>query len=76
MKVICNKEEGEKVVGFHVLGPNAGEVIQGLAVAIKVGFTKEHLDDCVGIHPTFAEAYTTITDVKTGDKIELAAASC
>jgi len=76
MKVICKKDEGEKVVGFHVLGPNAGEVIQGLAVAIKVGFTKEHLDDCVGIHPTFAEAYTTITDVKTGDKIELAAASC
>jgi len=64
MKVICDKTKGEKVVGFHIIGPNAGEIIQGIAVAMKVGFTKEHLDDCVGIHPTFAEAFTTITEVK------------
>jgi len=64
MKIICDKTKGEKVIGFHIIGPNAGEIIQGIAVAMKVGFTKEHLDDCVGIHPTYAEAFTTITEVK------------
>merc|ERR1712060_107567 len=67
MKVIVDTQEKEKVVGVHILGTNAGEVIQGLSVAIKAGFTKDHMDDCVGIHPTFAEAYTTMTELKTGD---------
>ena len=35
--------------GIHVLGPNAGEIIQGLAVAIRCGVTKEHFDDCAGM---------------------------
>eukprot|EP00928_Gymnodinium_smaydae_P054552 TRINITY_DN382_c0_g2_i1.p1 TRINITY_DN382_c0_g2~~TRINITY_DN382_c0_g2_i1.p1 ORF type:complete len:483 (-),score=128.36 TRINITY_DN382_c0_g2_i1:197-1645(-) len=65
MKVIVDLAEKEKVVGVHILGPNAGEVIQGLSVAVKAGCTKEHLDDCVGIHPTFAESYTTMTEEKT-----------
>jgi len=63
-KVICDKTKDEKVVGIHLLGPNAGEVIQGFAVAVKAGCTKAHLDDCVGIHPTFAEGFTTLTEVK------------
>jgi len=69
VKVICDVQENEKIVGLHLLGPNAGEMIQGVAVAIKAGFTKEHLDDCVGIHPTFAECITTLTeaDVKAAD---------
>jgi len=71
IKVICDKSQpGEKVVGVHILGPHAGEMIQGLAVAIKAGFTKEHMDDCVGIHPTFAEGYTTLTEVK-GEEFKL-----
>eukprot|EP00931_Biecheleriopsis_adriatica_P031416 TRINITY_DN1842_c0_g1_i1.p1 TRINITY_DN1842_c0_g1~~TRINITY_DN1842_c0_g1_i1.p1 ORF type:complete len:506 (-),score=112.47 TRINITY_DN1842_c0_g1_i1:237-1688(-) len=70
MKVIVDKEEKEKVVGVHILGPNAGEVIQGLSVAVKCGCTKDHFDDCVGIHPTFAESYTTMTVEKTeGDSV-------
>mmetsp|Transcript_46059 Transcript_46059/g.81021 ORF Transcript_46059/g.81021 Transcript_46059/m.81021 type:complete len:485 (+) Transcript_46059:72-1526(+) len=75
-KVVCDKESNMKVVGAHVLGPNAGEVIQGLGVAIKAGFTKEHLDDCVGIHPTFAEAYTTLTEIKVDDKGPAATGGC
>jgi len=67
MKVIVDLEAKEKVIGVHILGPHAGEVIQGLAVAVKAGCTKEHIDDCVGIHPTFAEAYTTMDQVKTED---------
>mmetsp|Transcript_18380 Transcript_18380/g.58424 ORF Transcript_18380/g.58424 Transcript_18380/m.58424 type:complete len:484 (-) Transcript_18380:118-1569(-) len=64
MKFIVDMAENEKVVGIHILGPHAGEIIQGLGAAVKAGVTKEHLDDCVGIHPTFAEAYTTMTELK------------
>jgi thioredoxin reductase (NADPH) len=51
------------------LGPNAGEVMQGFALAYKLGATKADLDDTVGIHPTMAEEYTTmhITKRSGGD---------
>eukprot|EP00441_Pelagodinium_beii_P046912 CAMPEP_0197622188 /NCGR_PEP_ID=MMETSP1338-20131121/2567_1 /TAXON_ID=43686 ORGANISM="Pelagodinium beii, Strain RCC1491" /NCGR_SAMPLE_ID=MMETSP1338 /ASSEMBLY_ACC=CAM_ASM_000754 /LENGTH=482 /DNA_ID=CAMNT_0043191861 /DNA_START=37 /DNA_END=1485 /DNA_ORIENTATION=- len=64
MKLVCDVEEKEKVVGVHITGPNAGEIIQGLSVALRCGVTKEHFDDCVGIHPTYAESYTTMSEVK------------
>jgi len=43
------------VLGLHYAGPNAGEVMQGYAVAMKIGLTKEQLDSTIGIHPTCAE---------------------
>lgn len=42
-------------MGFHVLGPNAGEVTQGFAAALKCGLTKAQLDSTIGIHPVCAE---------------------
>ena len=51
-QLVCNKADDLRVVGFHYLGPNAGEVTQGFAVAIKMGATKAHFDDTIGIHPT------------------------
>ena len=45
----------ERVIGFHIAGPNAGEVTQGYAVAIKLGATKQDFDRTVGIHPTVSE---------------------
>ena len=45
----------ERIVGLHVLGPNAGEITQGWTVGIKMGATKEDFDNSVGIHPTNAE---------------------
>ena len=48
----------ERVVGFHFLGPNAGEVTQGYAVAIKLGAKKSDFDRTVGIHPTVSEVIT------------------
>uniref|UniRef100_A0A7N5ZS36 thioredoxin-disulfide reductase (NADPH) n=1 Tax=Anabas testudineus TaxID=64144 RepID=A0A7N5ZS36_ANATE len=45
----------DRVIGFHYLGPNAGEVTQGFGVAMKCGVTKEQLDSTIGIHPTCAE---------------------
>jgi thioredoxin reductase (NADPH) len=53
--VVVNKADQNRVVGIHFLGPHAGEVTQGFAVAILKGITKEDLDYTVGIHPTMAE---------------------
>ncbi|XP_038010636.1 thioredoxin reductase 1, cytoplasmic isoform X2 [Motacilla alba alba] len=63
-KIICNIQDNERVIGFHVLGPNAGEVTQGFAAAIKCGLTKEQLDSTVGIHPVCAEVFTTLSVTK------------
>src|SRR5690349_9046030 len=54
-KVICNKKDNERIVGIHFLGPHAGEVIQGFALAMTCKATKEDLERTVGIHPTVAE---------------------
>jgi len=45
----------EKVVGFHILSPNAGEITQGFGIGIKMGATKADFDQLIGIHPTIAE---------------------
>ncbi|KAJ8400660.1 hypothetical protein AAFF_G00394290 [Aldrovandia affinis] len=69
-KIICNKLDNDRVVGFHYLGPNAGEVTQGYGAAMKCGMTKEQLDLTIGIHPTCAEIYTTMEVTKSsGGKI-------
>jgi len=60
MKVIVNTAENNKIIGFHVLCPNAGEVTQGMGVALKCGLTKDTLDNCIGIHPTIAEEVTDL----------------
>ncbi|OXB83595.1 UNVERIFIED_CONTAM: hypothetical protein H355_011414, partial [Colinus virginianus] len=63
-KIICNIQDNERVVGFHVLGPNAGEVTQGFAAAMKCGLIKEQLDSTIGIHPVCAEVFTTLSITK------------
>ncbi|MDB6062304.1 MAG: glutathione reductase [Verrucomicrobiaceae bacterium] len=50
----------DKVIGAHMLGQDAGEIIQGLAVAIKAGATKADFDSTLGIHPTVAEEFVTM----------------
>lgn len=64
VKVITLIPEKERIVGMHYLGPNAGEVMQGFAAAMKSGMTKEVLDSTIGIHPTAAEIFTTLTVTK------------
>ncbi|ODM90591.1 Thioredoxin reductase 1, cytoplasmic [Orchesella cincta] len=54
-----------RVVGFHYLGPNAGEVTQGFAVALRLGATKADFDSTIGIHPTTAETFTTMSITKS-----------
>ena len=60
-KLVCLKSEGEKVVGFHFIGPNAGEITQGFALAVKMGATKADFDNLVGIHPTDAESFCALS---------------
>lgn len=53
--MLVNKADANRVVGFHICAPNAGEITQGVGIGIKCRMTKEQLDSVVGIHPTVAE---------------------
>ena len=59
IKIIVNKKD-DKVLGAHMVGAEAGEIIQGYAAAIKSGLTKSILDQTIGIHPTTAEEFVTL----------------
>jgi glutathione reductase (NADPH) len=61
MKLIVDKAT-DKVLGCHMVGDDAPEIIQGLAVALKCGATKAQFDATVGIHPTAAEEFVTMRD--------------
>jgi glutathione reductase (NADPH) len=50
----------DRVLGCHMVGPDAGEIVQGLAVALKAGATKRVFDETIGIHPTAAEEFVTL----------------
>lgn len=63
-KLICLIPENERVIGFHVIGPNAGEITQGYAVALKLGATKADFDSTIGIHPTCSEVLTVLEVTK------------
>ena len=52
----------QRVVGAHMIGPDAGEVIQGVAIAVKMGATKAQFDATIGIHPTAAEEFVTLRE--------------
>ena len=62
MKVIVDRAT-DAVVGMHMVGPDAAEIMQGFAVALKLGVTKKQLDSVVGIHPTAAEEFVTMRSV-------------
>jgi len=61
MKLVVMRESGQ-VVGCHMVGDDAPEIIQGFAVAIKAGATKAQFDATVGIHPTAAEEFVTMRE--------------
>ncbi|MEY4883513.1 MAG: glutathione-disulfide reductase [Pseudomonadota bacterium] len=61
MKLIV-EDATDRVVGLHMVGPDAGEVVQGFAVAMKAGATKAVFDSTVGIHPTAAEEFVTLRE--------------
>jgi len=75
-KLICNKKDKNKVVGFHYIGPNAGEITQGFALALKLGATKEDFDAVVGIHPTDAESFMSLGITKSSKEVWESAGGC
>lgn len=71
MKLVVDAES-DRVLGVHMVGPDAAEIIQGFAVALKAEATKETFDNTVGIHPSLAEEFVTMrekADPKEGLKI-------
>ena len=64
MKLIVDAVS-DRVVGIHMVGPDAGEIIQGMAVAVTAGATKRQFDATVGIHPTAAEEFVTMREART-----------
>lgn len=61
MKMIVDKTT-DKVLGVHMVGPDAGEIIQGIGIALKAGATKAVFDSTIGIHPTAAEEFVTMRE--------------
>jgi glutathione reductase (NADPH) len=66
MKLIVDTAS-DRVVGVHMMGPDAGEIIQGIAIALKAGATKAVFDSTIGIHPTAAEEFVTMREPWTED---------
>jgi glutathione reductase (NADPH) len=61
MKLVVDAAS-DRVVGLHMVGPDAGEVVQGFAVAMRAGATKALFDSTIGIHPTAAEEFVTLRE--------------
>lgn len=61
MKLVV-QDDTDRVVGLHMVGPDAGEIVQGFAVAMKAGATKAIFDSTIGIHPTAAEEFVTMRE--------------
>ena len=59
MKLVVDADS-DRVLGCHMVGPEAGEIVQGLAVALKAGATKQIFDETIGVHPSAAEEFVTL----------------
>jgi glutathione reductase (NADPH) len=59
MKLVFDRET-DRVLGCHMVGTDAGEIVQGLAIALRCGATKAQFDATIGIHPTAAEEFVTM----------------
>lgn len=66
MKLIVDTAT-DRVVGVHMVGADAGEIIQGIAIALRAGATKAMFDSTIGIHPTTAEEFVTLREPWRGD---------
>jgi glutathione reductase (NADPH) len=61
MKLVVDRAS-QRVVGAHMIGDHAAEIIQGVAIAVKLGATKAQFDATIGIHPTAAEEFVTLRE--------------
>ncbi len=65
MKLVVDAAS-DRVVGLHMVSAEAGEIVQGFAVAMNVGATKAQFDATIGIHPTAAEEFVTMREPAPG----------
>jgi glutathione reductase (NADPH) len=70
MKMVC-VGDNQKIVGIHLIGDNVDEMLQGFAVAVKMGATKADFDNTIAIHPTSAEELVTMKAVLPDAAAEL-----
>lgn len=75
MKLVCVGDD-EKVVGIHMIGANVDEMLQGFAVAVRMGATKRDLDLTIPLHPTSAEELVTLKEGRQGYDIVAPVPSC
>ena len=68
MKLVVDAKN-DRVLGCHMLGPDAPEIIQGVAIAVKCGATKRQFDQTVGIHPSAAEEFVTMREKTVRPKL-------
>ena len=68
MKLVVDARS-DRVLGCHMLGPDAPEIIQGVAIAVKCGATKRQFDQTVGIHPSAAEEFVTMREKAVRPKL-------
>jgi glutathione reductase (NADPH) len=71
LKLVVERATG-KAVGFHMVGADAPELMQGFAVALRCGVTKAQLDATIGIHPTAAEEFVTLREKRPDPDVRLA----
>ena len=71
MKLVC-VGEAQRVVGLHVVGAGADEMLQGFGVAMKMGMTKADLDSCIAIHPTASEELVTLAEARGAVEVRAA----
>ncbi|WP_019627075.1 glutathione-disulfide reductase [Thioalkalivibrio sp. ALJT] len=74
MKLVCAGDD-EKIVGIHMIGPNVDEMLQGFAVAVRMGATKRDFDLTIPLHPTSAEELVTLKQSRPGRQEGLARAA-
>jgi glutathione reductase (NADPH) len=74
MKLVVDSAT-DRVLGCHMVGPDAPEIIQGLAIALKCGATKKQFDATVGLHPSAAEEFVTMRDKRPDLTPKLATAA-
>lgn len=75
VKLICLKDTG-RILGAHFVGPNAGEIMQTLAVCIRLGATKKDFDETISIHPTDAESFMGLSVTRASGVSWVASGGC
>ncbi|CAL8405401.1 unnamed protein product [Arctogadus glacialis] len=76
VKVVCHVPDQERVVGLHLMGPHAGDIVQGFSAAMTSGLTKRQLDATAGLQPTAAQVLTSLTVTQRESEAMMVRGNC